>query len=103
MPATATRRETMTTRQKPGSGKRSGSMMRVPDATHAILRELAEETGKPMQTLLVEAVEALRRRHMLEQTNAAYAALREDPAAWQAELDERQAWDVTPADGLEEA
>jgi hypothetical protein len=77
-------------------------MIRVSEATHSFLRELAEETGEPMQELLAEAVEGMRRRRMLELTNAAYAALREDPTAWQEELAERRAWDVTLADGLEE-
>jgi hypothetical protein len=78
-------------------------MIRVPEATHSILRELSAETGEPMQDLLAEAVEAMRRRRILELTNAAYAAMRDDPVAWQAEIAERQAWDVTLADGLEGA
>jgi len=78
-------------------------MIRVPDATHRMLKELAADSGEQMQDILVEAVEALRRRRMLERTNAAYAELRQDPVAWQAELDERRVWDVTLADGLEEA
>mgnify|MGYP002779240503 FL=1 len=76
-------------------------MIRVPDATHNILKELANDTGEQMQDLLVEAVEAMRRRRLLELTNAAYAEMREDAAAWQDEQDERTAWDVTLADGLE--
>jgi hypothetical protein len=76
-------------------------MVRVSDATHRDLRELADETGQSMQELLAEAVEALRRRRLLELTNEAYAALREDPVAWEAELAERRLWDVTLADGLE--
>ncbi|HGJ64306.1 TPA: hypothetical protein ENS27_02825 [bacterium] len=34
--------------------------------------------------------------------NLAYEALRNDPIAWQKELDERSAWEVTLNDGLEE-
>ncbi|MEX2314230.1 MAG: hypothetical protein WD628_00835 [Thermomicrobiales bacterium] len=89
------------TRQERGTGKRPGSMIRVPDATHSILRELAAETGQPMQELLVEAVEAMRRRRMFELANAAYAAMRENEDEWQEELRERRLWDVTLADGLE--
>jgi hypothetical protein len=77
-------------------------MIRVPATTHQTLRELAKETGEPMQELLAEAVEALRRRRMLELTNAAYAALQADPQRWQEELDERAAWEVTLADGQED-
>ena len=83
-------------------GKRTRNMVRVSDQTHSTLRELAEETGEPMQDLITEAVEAMRRRRILEMTNAAYAALRADPARWQEELDERDEWDATLADGLED-
>ncbi len=34
-------------------------------------------------------------------SNQAYAALRNNSEAWQAELEEREAWDITLADGLE--
>jgi hypothetical protein len=77
-------------------------MIRVPESAHTTLRDMSIETGQPMQELLVEAVEAMRRRRMLEMTNAAYAAIRDDPAAWKEELAECQAWDVTLPDGLEE-
>jgi hypothetical protein len=49
---------------------------------------------------LEDAVEALRRQRFLEQVNAAYASLRADPRAWKAVEAEREAWDVTLADGL---
>ena len=38
----------------------------------------------------------------LEALNAAYVALREDPAVWQQLKEERSAWDATLLDGLEE-
>jgi hypothetical protein len=85
------------------TGKRSGSMIRVPESTHSILRELAAETGLSMQELLVEAIEELRRQRMFELSNAAYAAMRANDDEWQAELRERKLWDVTLADGLEGA
>ena len=44
-----------------------------------------------------------RRRRLIEETNAAYAHLREDPAAWEQHLKEREEWDATLADGLEPA
>lgn len=85
-----------------GARKRQRNMVRVSDQTHGTLRELSEETGEPMQDLIAEAVEAMRRRRILELTNAAYAALRADPDRWQDELDERSEWDVTLSDGLED-
>jgi hypothetical protein len=54
-----------------------------------------------MQEILEQAVEQYRRQRLLAATNAAYAALRADPEAWQALKEERAAWDVTLADGLE--
>lgn len=46
--------------------------------------------------------ENLERYHrLLVETNQAYAALRADPSAWDAELAERQVWEATIADGLE--
>jgi len=44
-----------------------------------------------------------RRRRLTEDTNAAYARLREDPAAWEQHLKEREEWDAALADGLEPA
>ena len=38
-----------------------------------------------------------------DRVNAAYRALRADPAAWGRELQERRAWDATLLDGLEDA
>lgn len=69
---------------------------------HATLRNLAAETGKPMQDLIAEAVAVFRRHRILELTNEAYAAMHSDPALWQEELDEREIWDVTLRDGLED-
>ena len=77
------------------------AMIRVKDETRAILRALSREMNEPMQEVLARAVEAYRRQRILDLSNAAYAALRADPRAWQDLLDERAAWDVTLADGLE--
>jgi hypothetical protein len=54
-----------------------------------------------MQTILDEAVERYRRQRFLEEVNAAYAALGEDPAASKAARQERAAWEKTLADGLD--
>lgn len=100
MSATANGKGTSRTRRA-GSG-RSKNTVRVFEHTHVTLRNLAAETGEPMQELIAEAVEAFRRRRILELTNAAYAAMRSDPALWREELDEREIWDVTLSDGLED-
>ena len=53
--------------------------IRISDGAHGTLREMSRSEGKPMATLLDEAVETLRRQRFLEQVNAAYAALRAEP------------------------
>jgi hypothetical protein len=47
-----------------------------------------------------ETAEERRRRSFLEAVNAAYAALREDPATWKELANELSAWDATLEDGL---
>lgn len=79
------------------------STVRISAETHRLLRELSAQTGQPMGTILEQALEEYRRRLFLEEANAAYAVLRNDPEAWQNELAERAAWDVTLADGLGDA
>lgn len=81
----------------------ASTTVRIQDKTHATLGEIAAQTGQTMQEVLAKAVEVYRRQLMLEQTNAAYAALRADPNAWAEEQAERAAWDATLADdALEE-
>jgi hypothetical protein len=55
-----------------------------------------------MQAVITQAVENLRRQRMLEEANAAFAALRQDPAAWEQEREERELWDETLGDGLKD-
>lgn len=98
MPASSSPR----TSSKSASSKRSGSMLRIPEATHSKLKALADETGESMQDIVAHAVEHMRRQRILKQTNSAYAELRNNPAKWQAEVDEREAWDVALLEGIEE-
>ncbi len=79
-----------------------GATIRVTDETHEALRKLAQEMDESLEEVLTKAVEAYRRARVLELTNQAYAALRNDPQAWQEVVDERTAWDVTLSDSLEE-
>ncbi len=70
-------------------------------SNYNILKELAAGSGESMQVILDKAIEQYRRQVFLQQANIAYAALRNNSEAWQAELEEREAWDVTLSDGLE--
>ena len=79
----------------------SSRTVRIDDASHAVLRQLAEQLGESMQEILSEAIEFYRRQQFLEEANRAYAALRSNPVAWKEELEERAAWDNTLMDDLE--
>jgi predicted transcriptional regulator len=69
---------------------------------YARLRELAKNEGRSAAELLDQAINELWRARLLARANEAYAALRNDPVAWQEELDERRFWDCTLMDGLED-
>jgi hypothetical protein len=47
-------------------------------------------------------VEQYRRQLFLLQANQAFVALRKNELLWQDELNERQEWDQTLADGIDE-
>jgi hypothetical protein len=76
-------------------------MVRVSSETREVIRALSAETGDSMNGVVDKAIEAYRRRVLLDRANEGFAALREDPEAWREELEERAAWDVTLSDGLE--
>ncbi len=80
----------------------NGATVRISPGTRDLLRELAREEQSSMQAVLEQAVEHYRRERFLHRANMAFAALREDPAAWREEMREREEWDATLADGEEE-
>lgn len=80
----------------------ASTTVRISPGAHDALRELAIRTGEPMQAVLDKAIEHYRRQRFLDELNTAFAALREDPVGWAAELAEREAWDATLADGLDD-
>lgn len=75
--------------------------VRIPARAHQALKYIAARTGQSLQEVLDQAIEEHRRRILLEEANAAFAALKKDPTAWRQELDERAQWDGTLADGQE--
>jgi hypothetical protein len=75
--------------------------VRIRAPAHAKLKELAEQSGETMTDVLDRAIDAYHRQAFLEGLNRDFAALQADAKAWQAELDERAAWDATLADDLE--
>src|SRR6266478_6482122 len=78
----------------------SAPTVRISEASHRILQELAEQTGQTIRDVLDKAVDAYRRKLFFEQLNAGYAELRADPEAWAEHLAERKLWDATLMDGL---
>ena len=55
-----------------------------------------------MTEILDKAIEFYRGQRFLDGLNADFAALRQNKAAWKEELTERDSWDATLADGLED-
>ena len=75
--------------------------VQIQDDTLRILEELSHSLGESVPHLLRRAVDELRRKEFLAGLAADFAKLREDPEAWEEELEERRAWDVTLLDGLD--
>src|SRR5262245_32924489 len=74
--------------------------VRISEASHQLLKGLAEQTGQSMMDVLDKALDAYRRKLFFDQMNAGYAELRSDPKAWAEHLAERELWDATQMDGL---
>ena len=79
----------------------SAPTVRISEASHQVLKELAGQTGQTMMEVLDKALDAYRRKVFFDQMNAGYAELRADPQAWAEHLAERQLWDATLMDGLD--
>jgi DNA-binding FadR family transcriptional regulator len=76
-------------------------MVRIGEHTHQALRELAQADHPSMREVLEKAVEEYRRRRILEEANAAYAVLRNEPEAWREMQAEQAEWEAL-SDGLPE-
>ncbi|HVK10358.1 MAG TPA: hypothetical protein VM597_16445 [Gemmataceae bacterium] len=80
-----------------------GTTLIVTEVVGRKLRELAAKTGRPVDEVLERAVEEYHRQQFWAAVDAGYAALRADPNTWDAEQAERNEWDGTLADGLDQA
>ncbi len=76
--------------------------VRISAQSYQILKTLSREQGQTMQSLIDSALEDLRRRKVLEATNQAFAALKANESEWTEELAERELWDNTLSDGVEQ-
>jgi predicted transcriptional regulator len=78
-----------------------GTTVRVSEAVHDRLHKLAAEKRMTMSAVLDSALAEYERKLFWAKTAAEFQSLRNDPKAWKAELEEREAWDATLADGRE--
>ena len=65
------------------------------------LNTLEADMGISKQLIIEKSLDRLIRENLLRKANAAYETLRNDPQAWQEEIQEREEWEVTLTDGLE--
>lgn len=80
----------------------STMMVRADIRAHQMLQELASHEGLSLHDMLTKVVEAYRRQRIVDETNAAYAALQTDPGAWREFQAEIASLDGVLGDGLEE-
>ena len=94
----------MATASKPQakqSQAKQSTTVRISEQAHQRLREMAAQSGEPMQTIIDKALEQYRRQRFWEECNAAYAALQQDPEAWGDYQKELKSFEGTLMDGLE--
>jgi hypothetical protein len=74
----------------------------INEKTYGALLTMVENSGETIPTVLDRAIENYRRSLFLKQANSAFASLRQNEALWEEELAERQLWEQTLNDGIEE-
>ena len=79
----------------------AGATIAISETVRRQLQELAARSGRSAEEELARAVEERHRREFWEAVNAAYAALRADPAAWAEVEAERREFEGTLLDGLD--
>ena len=89
----------MATAAKPRA--KQSAMVRVSEQSHHRLREMAAQSGEPMQTIIDKALEQYRRQQFWKEMKIAYAAIENDSDALAAEKSELALWEGTLMDGLD--
>ncbi|MBA4395053.1 MAG: toxin-antitoxin system protein [Desulfobacca sp.] len=77
----------------------SSSTVRISKESSHVLREIAAQERKSLQTVLDAAIEEYRRHRFLREANNAYSVLKENPRNWKVELEERKQWETALPDG----
>ncbi len=75
--------------------------IRIPSRTYARLRRVAVAAGKPMSTVIDEAIDAYEAEGFFRDLDSAFRELRRTPAAWTGEEADRKDFEATLLDGLE--
>ena len=78
-----------------------GTTVRVSEATHTLLREIAARTDRPMSAVIEAALEEYRRRLFWSLADREFRALRADTTAWKEHQEELAVWDAAADDGLD--
>lgn len=80
----------------------ASAQARITESSRDRLARLSRQTGKSQQEVIDAALQGYERDLFLDQINDGYAALRDNPEAWKQHLQEREEWDETLLDGLDE-
>ena len=76
--------------------------IRLDDATIEILRHLEKQSGMSKKNILIQALNNYQRDKIIDDLNSYYKSLQEDPTRWKEELAEREIWETSVNDGLED-
>ena len=76
--------------------------IRVTKQLYQTVKLLAKQENENIQRLLERAVNEYKRKKFFEEMDSAFQRLEADGSAWQEELKEREAWERTLKDDLEE-
>jgi hypothetical protein len=74
--------------------------VKIDEIAHAALRKLADRDHITLQEALAKAVEVARRERFFQDLDRGYAAM--TPEEWAEENAEREFWDQTLIDGLQD-
>jgi len=75
---------------------------RISESDHRVLQKLAKQTGKAHQEIIHEALSTYQRESLLDGINASFARLKANRAEWTLEKGERQLWENTLSDRIDE-
>jgi predicted CopG family antitoxin len=76
--------------------------IRVKKDLYNTVKSIAKEKNKNMQDILDEAIKDYKKREFFDSLNAAYAKLSANPKVWKEAERDREVWDTTLLDGLED-